>query len=84
MNKQKTLLTASAIALMLGTTAPVFAEALKAPDVKKEDSHDHKGHKEGDDHHHKGHKKGDNHDHKNHQEGDGHDHEKQEQQRSKP
>lgn len=69
MTNLKSLLTASALALVVGVAAPAIADDHKAEDGKKVEKHDHK---DGDDKKHdkhEGHKDGDHHDHK-----DGDDH----------
>lgn len=70
MKDLKTLLTASALALVIGAGAPAFAGEQKASDSTKAEKHDHKDGEKKDDGKHEGHKDGDDHDHK---EGDGHD-----------
>ncbi len=70
MKDLKSLLTVSALALVLGAAAPVYAGDHKAEDGKKVEKHDHKDGDHKDDGKHESHKDGDHHDHK---EGDGHD-----------
>lgn len=75
MTDLKSLLTASALALVIGVSAPAFAceDCDKhTKDGKKTEAHDHKDGDHKDHGKHEGHKDGDDHDHK---EGDGHDHE---------
>ena len=74
MKDLKSILAASALALVLGVGAPALAVEHKAEDGKKTEKHDHKdtdhkGHGK-----HEGHKDGNHHDHKD---GDGHDHAKE-------
>lgn len=72
MTDLKSLLAASALALVIGVSAPAFAceDCDKhTKDGKKTEAHEHKDHGK-----HEGHKEGDDHDHK---EGDGHDHDKE-------
>ncbi len=73
MTDLKSLFAASALALVIGTTAPAIAGEHKAEDGKKMEKHDHKDGDHKDHGKHEGHKDGDHHDHK---EGDGHDKEK--------
>lgn len=73
MKDLKTLLAASALALVIGVGVPAFANDHIAAESKKEDKHDHKGSDHKDHADHKGHKDGDDH---NHKEGDSHDHDK--------
>jgi len=74
MTNLKSLLTASALALVVGIAAPAIAGEHKAEDGKKVEKHDHKDGDHKDHGKHEGHKDGDHHDHK---EGDGHDHDKE-------
>ncbi len=74
MTDLKSLLTASALALVIGTAAPAIAGEHKAEDGKKMEKHEHKDGDHKDHGKHEGHKDGDHHDHK---EGDGHDHDKE-------
>jgi len=74
MNDVKSLLTVSALALVLGVSAPAIAGEHKAEDGKKVEKHEHKDGDHKDHGKHEGHKDGDHHDHK---EGDGHDHDKE-------
>ncbi len=76
MTDLKSLLTASALALVIGTAAPAIAGEHKAEDGKKMEKHDHKDGDHKDHSKHEGkdkntkeeaahdHKEGDNHDHK--------------------
>ncbi len=63
MTNLKTMLTASAIALVLASGTSAFAETPKNADVKKAEKHEHKegDHAHKDDGKHKGHKDGDDH-----------------------
>ncbi|MBA4274387.1 MAG: hypothetical protein ACK5WQ_02350 [Alphaproteobacteria bacterium] len=74
MTDLKSLLAASALALVIGTAAPAIAGEHKAEDGKKMEKHEHKDGDHKDHGKHEGHKDGDHHDHK---EGDGHDHDKE-------
>jgi ABC-type nickel/cobalt efflux system permease component RcnA len=74
MTDLKSLLAASALALVMGAAAPAIAGEHKAEDGKKVEKHDHKDGDHKDHGKHEGHKDGDHHDHK---EGDGHDHDKE-------
>jgi hypothetical protein len=74
MTNLKFLLTASALALVIGTTAPAIAGEHKAEDGKKMEKHEHKDGDHKDHGKHEGHKDGD---HDDHKEGDGHGHDKE-------
>lgn len=71
MKNLKTMLTASAIALVLASGTSAFAETPKADNAKKAEKHEHKegDHDHKDDGKHKGHKDGDDH----HDDDHGHD-----------
>ena len=66
MTDLKSLVAASALALVIGVSAPAIAGEHKAEDGKKMEKHEHK---DGD---HKDHDK-----HEGHKDGDGHDHDKE-------
>ena len=74
MTDLKSLLAASALALVKGVAAPAIAGEHKAEDGKKVEKHDHKDGDHKDHGKHEGHKDGDHHDHKD---GDGHNHDKE-------
>ncbi len=73
MTDLKSLLAASALALVIGVAVPAIAGEHKAEDGKKMEKHEHKDGDHKEHGKHEGHKEGDHHDHK---EGDGHDHDK--------
>jgi len=72
MKDLKSLLAASALAVVLGAAAPAFAEHHEAKDGKKMEKHDHKEGEHKDDGKHEGHKEGD-----KHKEGEDHGHDKE-------
>ena len=72
MKDLKSLLAASAFAVVLGAGAPAFAEHHEAKDGKKMEKHDHKEGEHKDDGKHEGHKEGD-----KHKEGEDHGHDKE-------
>lgn len=74
MKNVKSLLTASALALVMGAATPAIAGEHKAEDGKKVEKHEHKDGEHKDHGKHEDHKDGDHHDHK---EADGHDHDKE-------
>lgn len=73
MTDLKSLVAASALALVIGVSAPAIAGEHKAKDGKKMEKHEHKDGDHKEHGKHEGHIDGDHHDHK---EGDGHDHSK--------
>lgn len=78
MTDLKSLLAASALALVMGVAAPAIAGEQKAEDGKKMEKHEHKDGDHKDHGKHEGHKDGDHHDDDHdHKEGDGHDHDKE-------
>jgi len=81
MTDLKSLLAASALALVMGVSAPAFACEdcdMHTKDGKKTEAHDHKDGDHKDHGKHEGHKDGDHHnDDHDHKEGDGHDHDKE-------
>lgn len=74
MKDVKSLLAASALALVLGFSTSAIAGEHKAEAGAKAEKHEHKDGDHKDHGKHEGHKDGDHHDHK---EGDGHDHDKE-------
>lgn len=74
MKDVKSLLAASALALVLGFSTSVMADEHKAEAGAKAEKHEHKDGDHKDHGKHEGHKDGDHHDHK---EGDGHGHDKE-------
>lgn len=77
MTDLKSLLAASALALVMGVATPAIAGEHKAEDGKKVEKHEHKDGDHKDHGKHEGHKDGDDKDHskhKDHKDGDHHDH----------
>ncbi len=63
MTDLKSLVAASALALVIGVSAPAIAGEHKAEDGKKMEKHEHKDGDHKDHDKHEGHKEGDHHDH---------------------